>query len=65
MDKNIALSRFDGQTKLLLKSVMAGVGKAQCVFHKLQRSNPVSVHKFLEALGREEILAEDAQPVVT
>ncbi|XP_034445628.1 Fanconi anemia group E protein isoform X2 [Hippoglossus hippoglossus] len=53
------LSRFDGQSKLLLRSLMSGasgVHRAVDVFHRQQRSNPeMSLSHFIEKLCEDEV----------
>nr|XP_019944502.1 PREDICTED: Fanconi anemia group E protein [Paralichthys olivaceus] len=53
------LSRFDGQSKLLLRSLMSGasgVHRAVDVFHRQQRSNPeMSLCHFIEKLCEDEV----------
>ncbi|XP_053281185.1 Fanconi anemia group E protein [Pleuronectes platessa] len=56
---NMFLSRFDSQSKLLLRSLMSGasgVHRAVDVFHRQQRSNPeMSVCHFIETLCEDEV----------
>ncbi|XP_073325878.1 Fanconi anemia group E protein [Pagrus major] len=65
----MSLSRFDGQSKLLVRSLLCGVSgahRALGVFHRQQRANPgVSLSNFIDSLCRDEITCPDteAQPV--
>ncbi|KAG7520937.1 hypothetical protein JOB18_038942 [Solea senegalensis] len=58
----MSLSRFDGQSKLLLRSLMSGASgahKALTVFHKQQRGNPdMSLCHFIETLCHDEVTEE-------
>ena len=69
MDAGVSLSQFDGQSKLLVRSLLCGVSgarRALGVFHRQQRANPgVSLSSFIDSLCRDEITCPDtkAQPV--
>ncbi|KAI3357394.1 hypothetical protein L3Q82_015827, partial [Scortum barcoo] len=50
------LRRFDGQSKLLLRSLLSGALRAAGVFHRQQRANPdMSLSAFIETLCRDEV----------
>uniref|UniRef100_UPI003AB08F83 Fanconi anemia group E protein n=1 Tax=Centroberyx gerrardi TaxID=166262 RepID=UPI003AB08F83 len=62
------LSRFDGQTKLLVRSLLSGASgsrRAPSVFQRQQRSDPpLSLHSFILTLCQEELCPEtETQPL--
>ncbi|XP_070696138.1 Fanconi anemia group E protein [Pempheris klunzingeri] len=63
MDAGVSPSRFDGQAKLLVRSLLSGPSgarRALGVFHRQQRANPeVSLSNFIETLCRGEITCPD------
>ncbi|XP_044068293.1 Fanconi anemia group E protein isoform X1 [Siniperca chuatsi] len=69
MDCGVFLSRFDGQSKLLVRSLLSGASgahRALGVFHRQQRANPqMSLSNFMETLCNDEIICPDteAQPL--
>ncbi|XP_067448192.1 Fanconi anemia group E protein [Thunnus thynnus] len=69
MDAGMFVNRFDGQSRLLVRSLLSGasgVHRALGVFHRQQRANPgVSLSNLMETLCRDEITCPqtDAQPL--
>ncbi|XP_062283813.1 Fanconi anemia group E protein isoform X1 [Scomber scombrus] len=59
MDAVMLLSRFDGQSRLLVRSLLSGVSgvhRTLSVFHRQQRANPgLTLPNFIETLCRDEI----------
>ncbi|TMS15898.1 Fanconi anemia group E protein [Larimichthys crocea] len=69
MDARRSLCRFDGRSKLLVRSLLSGASgahRALSVFRKQQRANPeTSLSNFIETLCQDEITCPDteAQPL--
>lgn len=69
MDARRSLCRFDGRSKLLVRSLLSGASgahRALSVFRKQQRANPeTSLCNFIETLCQDEITCPDteAQPL--
>ncbi|XP_070767048.1 Fanconi anemia group E protein [Enoplosus armatus] len=69
MDAGVSLSRFDGQSKLLVRALLSGASgarRALAVFHRQQRANPeMSLSNLIETLCQDEITCPDceAQPL--
>ncbi|XP_028439166.1 Fanconi anemia group E protein [Perca flavescens] len=64
MDTGMFLSLFDGQSKLLVRSLCgtSGVHRALGVFHRQQRANPqMSLSNLMETLCQDEITYPDAK----
>uniref|UniRef100_A0A8D0ADF9 FA complementation group E n=1 Tax=Sander lucioperca TaxID=283035 RepID=A0A8D0ADF9_SANLU len=64
MDTGMFLSRFDGQSKLLVRSLCgtSGAHRALGVFHRQQRANPeVSLSNLVETLCQDEITCPDTK----
>ncbi|KAM3618618.1 uncharacterized protein V6R79_022590 [Siganus canaliculatus] len=63
MDPGVSLSRFDGQSRLLVRSLLSGIlgaHRALEVFHRQHRANPEgSLSNFIETLCRDEISSSD------
>lgn len=59
------LSRFDGQSRLLVRALMSGISgtqKALTAFHKQQRANPEpSLANLLQTLCQDEITRPEAE----
>nr|XP_046251860.1 Fanconi anemia group E protein [Scatophagus argus] len=66
MDAGMSLSRFDGQSMLLVRSLLSGVSgarRALGVFHRQQRADPgVSLSNFIETLCQDEVSCPDTEP---
>lgn len=61
LNSGMFLSEFDGQSRLLLRSLMSGASRALGVFHRQQRANPESsLCGFIETLCRDEITHTEA-----
>ncbi|XP_035512924.1 Fanconi anemia group E protein [Morone saxatilis] len=66
---NVSLGRFNGQSKLLVRSLLSGASgahRALGVFHRQQRADPgLSLSNFIETLCRDEITCApvEAQPL--
>lgn len=69
MDVGVTLSRFDGPSRLLVRTLLSGVSgahRALGVFHRQQRVNPgMSLTNFIETLCQDEISCPhtEAQPL--
>lgn len=67
MDVGICLRLFDGQSKLLVKSLLSGTSGAHIalgVFRRQQRSGSgASLSNFINTLCQDEITISEAQPV--
>ncbi|XP_029292021.1 Fanconi anemia group E protein isoform X2 [Cottoperca gobio] len=69
MDASMFVSRFDGPSKLLVRSLLcgsSGAHRALSVFHRQQRANPdMSLSTFMEILCQDDITCPrtEAQPL--
>ncbi|XP_033484232.2 Fanconi anemia group E protein [Epinephelus lanceolatus] len=69
MDAGMFLNRFDGQSKLLVRSLLCGASGAQRavgVFHRQHRANPeMSLSNFIEILCQDQVICPltEAQPL--
>lgn len=67
MDVGVCLRRFDGQSRLLVKSLLSGTSGANIalgVFRRQQRSGSgASLSNFINTLCQDEITLPEAQPV--
>uniref|UniRef100_UPI0037E83F1B Fanconi anemia group E protein n=1 Tax=Semicossyphus pulcher TaxID=241346 RepID=UPI0037E83F1B len=64
MDSGVFLGRFDGQSKLLVRSLLSGVAgplRALAVFNKQQRASEMSLSNFIETLCQDEITCRDTE----
>ncbi|KAM9350954.1 Fanconi anemia group E protein [Symphorus nematophorus] len=65
MEAGPSLSRFDGQSKLLLRSLLcgsSGAHRALSVFRRQQRANPeISLCNFIEALCQDEVTCHETE----